>query len=650
MNRRTAGFRLFANCAACCLALAGVAHLYLYDASENAVARSMRHDVSWVGVNGRVEAAHLEKYIARHMALATGLDRAAALLLCGIQRSRMDTSGSGAFKRFIEASPSRQARFEALSKTVDSLAADMAQLAEPDAQRRALQTLAEAAPTLDRIGAEADSETVAEAAVIRDEIHDKQRLEQGLVNALLLCGLAFLAVLVLQYRSLRAAHQDTARHAEQLSFLASHDALTKLPSRGVFASALKTALASQRDGETVAVAAIGLDGFKAINDTLGHSAGDALLVAVSDRLVAALAQSDPRNLACRVGGDEFLVLLWTSANSEQTLEATVCLAEAFAHPFETAHGTLIIGGSIGLDIAIPGCSEDLVRNAALALTEAKTQGKGLVLRFDPRLRAVQQRRRRIEADVEEGLAKGHIAPHYQPQLDLVSGRPVGVEALARWHHPELGPISPAEFIPIAESSGSVTRIGRLILEAACRDAVALPEHIRVSVNLSVIQILKDDVVGAVQQALRKTGLAPARLTLEVTESAMMTDPDRVRDVLDQLKAVGVSISLDDFGTGYSSLAYLTRFDWDEIKIDRSFIARAANDPINLMIIRLTRVLARKMNAKVAVEGVETLEQRDLVRSIGCDTAQGYLFSPPLPLAELMPLLGRSVPTPRSRTT
>jgi EAL domain-containing protein (putative c-di-GMP-specific phosphodiesterase class I) len=204
----------------------------------------------------------------------------------------------------------------------------------------------------------------------------------------------------------------------------------------------------------------------------------------------------------------------------------------------------------------------------------------------------------------------------------------------------LGWVSPAEFIPVAEGSGAIVRIGRLMLETACRDAATIPDDVGIAVNLSVVQILKDDIVDTVKTVLAGTGLAPGRLTLEITESVMMTDPDKVIDALNQLKMLGVCISLDDFGTGYSALAYLTQFRWDELKIDRSFIGRAWSDPINLTIIKAVKMLAQQMNAKLTIEGVEKLEQCNLLREIGCDMVQGYLFGPPVPLSELQPALLR----------
>ena len=632
------GFRAFAMSAMCCLTIVGVAHLNLHDASEDAVSRSMRFDIAWMGVNGRLEAAHLEKHVARYVALGEQQDADAARLFYDILRGRMDFWGTGGFGGFIALSPKRQGRYEALRGRIDGLADDIDRLDQPGARQRVLQVLMEVAPVIDRIGSEAHTTSVAEAAAIRDELHHKQRQQRGLIIALLLAGATFLIFMALQNRSLRAAHLATSRHAEKLSFLARHDALTKLPNRNAFDTALGIALASRQANERIAVVAMDLDGFKAINDTIGHAAGDALLVAVSERLTRTATQLDHRNIVCRMGGDEFLVLVWLANEPEQAVVVGRRFVDLFEAPFETASGTMLIGSSAGVDISDAAAGDDVILNADLALTQAKARGKGIALAFDRKMGTDQQRRLRIETDLNAALQMGQIVPYYQPQFNLASGRVVGIEALARWHHPELGPISPGEFIPIAEGSGVVTKLGRRILEVACRDATGLPDNIGVSVNLSVIQILKDDIVTAVQEVLAMSGLAPERLTLEITESVMITDPDTVLEVLSRLKSIGVSISLDDFGTGYSALAYLTRFAWDELKIDRSFIESASTNTINFTIIRAVRMLARKMSARVTVEGVETHEQCDLLRTIGCDTVQGYLFGRPLPRDELLPLL------------
>jgi diguanylate cyclase (GGDEF)-like protein len=636
--RRGNGFSLFAICATFCLAIVGVVHLHLFDASDDAVARSMRYDVSWIGANGRIEAAHLEKHVARFAALGEPADADAARLYYEILLGRMKVWDAGGYRQFIDLSPTRRDQFDAVRERTAALASDMARLDDPAAQRAILGALAEIAPLIDQIGAEAHTISVTEAAAIRNELQEKQQAQSMLVLLLLLCGAISLVLMVLQNRSLHAAHLKAEHHAKELSFLAQHDALTKLPNRLAFDAALR-AVSTAEPNERIAVAAIDLDGFKSVNDILGHAAGDALLTGAAELFVNEVSRTDPRNIVCRVGGDEFLALFRITGGQAEALGLAQEILDLLREPIETTYGSLMVGASIG--VAISGedsGDEDLILDADLALREAKAQGKGIVLGFEPRMRVDLQRRLRIEADLDRAIANGDIYPHYQLQFDLGSGRPIGAEALARWCHPELGWISPAEFIPIAESSGAVVRMGRAILETACRDATDFPEDFSLSVNLSVVQLLKDDIVGTVKGVLARTGLEPERLTLEVTESTMMTDLGKMLDVLARLKKCGVSISLDDFGTGYSALSYLTKFEWDELKIDRSFVASLLSNPMNLAIIRTVRALARKMGAKVTVEGIETVEQRRLLTRLGCDAGQGYLFGRPVPAQEIRSVL------------
>lgn len=649
--RRLDWFQLIAVCGALCLAAALVARGYLFDASEDAVSRSMRYDVSWTGANGRMDAAEMEKSVARYAALGLKADADAARLFYQITLSRMDTWGSGWFRKFIESSPKRKADYAILRGRIEGLASDFDQLEHRDAQKRILDRLAEISPIIDRIGAEAHTDSVAEATTIRDDLHHKQRLQWRLITLLLAAGATFLILTLLQNRSLRAANREVARNSEHLAFLARHDFLTKLPNRPAFDVAFRNSALSKRDDEFLAVAAIDLDGFKGINDMLGHAAGDTLLAAVSRRFVEVARQADPRNVVCRAGGDEFLVLM--------VVQHGVCEAEIIANrimaaskdPIETAFGTMIVGSSIGVAVkGGDGEKEDaVIFNADLALTEAKNRGKGMVLVFDQSMHDCQQRRLRIEADLRRAIMECEIVPHYQLQFGLASGRPIGMEALARWHHPELGPIAPSEFIPIAESSGCICDIGRLMLRTASRDTALLPHEIGVSVNLSVVQILKDDVVAAVAEALEESGLHPSRLTLEITESVMMSDLQKVLVVLDRLKTLGVSISLDDFGTGYSALSYLTKFKWDELKIDRSFIDAGLADGMNLAIIRSVRLLAHKIGAKVMVEGVETHDQLEILKRIGCDAVQGFALARPMPADGIPAALLRGVARPHHAT-
>jgi diguanylate cyclase (GGDEF)-like protein len=338
---RNYGFRVFAIGVTCSLALAAIAHLHLFDASEDAAGRSMRYDLAWTGANGRIEFANLQKHVARFSALGAKSDADAVRLFYDILRSRMEIWGSGGFRQFIENSPRRRAEFEALRAKVEILGADIERLGEQNAQRRLLEALSEIAPMIERIGAEAHTTSVAESAVIRDDLRYQQQLQRWLVFALLASGAAVLVFTALQNRSLRAAHIAAARHAEASLFLAQHDALTKLPNRPAFEAAYHAAMQA-KGAERIVIAAIDLDGFKSINDLLGHAAGDAVLVAVSKLLAGEASRANACNVVCRVGGDEFLALLWPSAEPASGMEFARCVLTALERPLETSYGAIMI--------------------------------------------------------------------------------------------------------------------------------------------------------------------------------------------------------------------------------------------------------------------------------------------------------------------
>ncbi|MBX2805134.1 MAG: bifunctional diguanylate cyclase/phosphodiesterase [Hyphomicrobiales bacterium] len=631
-------FRVIAISVVSCLTLAAISHHYLFNATENVVGRSMRHDIAWTGTNGRLEAAHFEKYVARFGALGTTKDAEAAQLYYQILRSRLSTWNSGVFRKFIESSPERLELLNTVTARVENLETDIARIEMPDARKRVLDALSEISPVIEQIGAETFINSMQQSSAVRDDLRYHQELYYWLFIALMLSGVIAIVFTAYQNRSLRLAHLAEAKQADKLFFLARHDSLTKLPNRSAFEAAYTSALERKTGDDQIVIAAIDLDGFKSVNDLLGHAAGDAVLIAVSKLLTAETLNQDSRNVVCRIGGDEFLALLWMPSNAPMSMEFANRILKTLSRPLETRFGEIMIGASIGMATSEDNAVDDLIVSADLALTRAKVAGKGVALSFQPDMLVDLKRRLRLEADLGLAVAADQIKPYYQPKVDPSTLQLTGLEALARWRHPELGWISPAEFVPIAEGSGAIFKIGKMMLDAACRDAISIPSDISISVNLSVLQILNDDIVDVVKQVLSSHRVPASRLTLEITESVMMTDTEKVLDVLTNLKKLGVRISLDDFGTGYSALSYLARFNWDELKIDRSFIQGALCDPMNLTIIRTVKILAQEIDAKLTIEGVETHEQHELLRGIGCDTAQGYLFGPPVPLADLEPLL------------
>ena len=438
-----------------------------------------------------------------------------------------------------------------------------------------------------------------------------------------------------------AIHEDVTerRKAEQrIAHMAHHDALTDLPNRVHFREEMAEALSNVADGEKVAVLYIDLDHFKDVNDTFGHPIGDVLLRQVSERLRGCVRPSDA---VARLGGDEFAVIQ-TAAN--QPVSATAManrIIKELAVPFDLDGHQAIIGASIGISVA-PDDGDDadgLLKKADMALYRAKEDGRGIYSFFEPEMDARMQRRRVLELDLRRALALNQFEVHYQPLLNLENNEISGFEALVRWRHPERGMVQPNDFIPLAEETGLIGPIGNWVLNQACGDAIKWPEHVKIAVNLSPVQFNKTLVLDVIS-ALSKSGLAPNRLELEITETVLMQDTDSTIAMLNQLRDLGVRIAMDDFGTGYSSLGYLRKFPFDKIKIDRSFINDMDEKADSIAIVRAVTGLGATLGISTTAEGVETVEQLRRLRLEGCTEAQGFLISKPRPASELADLLSQ----------
>ena len=420
--------------------------------------------------------------------------------------------------------------------------------------------------------------------------------------------------------------------AERIAHLAFHDALTGLPNRAVFADHLaRTVARAGESADPVAVLCVDLDGFKSVNDIYGHPAGDALLVAAAQRLRAAVRGHE---LVARLGGDEFAVV---QSGGDQPGHAGLLagrIVEALAEPFAIGPDTVRISASVGValfpaDAADP---ETLVKNADMALYRAKAEGRGTARFYEAAMDEALRQRRQLEADLRQAIGRGELCVHYQPLADLGSGSILGFEALLRWDHPQHGAIGPSTFIPLAEESGFILRLGEWVLREACTEAARWTPALRLSVNLSPVQFTEGDLAAEVEAILAETGLAPTRLELEVTEGLLIKDADKAIVILERLKALGVQISMDDFGTGYSSLSYFRMFPFDKVKIDQSFIRDMIGNPQARAIIRSVIGLGQGLGMPVVAEGVETAEQLEALRAEGCDQVQGYLISRPGPIA------------------
>ncbi|MBA2934102.1 EAL domain-containing protein [Sphingomonas sp. CGMCC 1.13654] len=422
----------------------------------------------------------------------------------------------------------------------------------------------------------------------------------------------------------------------RIAHLAFHDTLTGLPNRVLFRQQLDAALGrAVRLGEQVAVLCLDLDGFKIVNDSFGHPTGDALLRVVGE-IVSARATD---GIVARLSGDEFAIVL-PRFEGDRPRALAQSIIDAFREPVMVSGHSILTGCSIGIAVA-PGDGDDpsgLLKNADLALYRAKQDGRGVFRFFEPGLDAAARRRRQIELDLREALHKGQFRLDYQPIFDLKADRICGFEALMRWDHPTRGLVSPVEFIPVAEESGLIVAMGEWALHEACREAQRWPEDMRIAVNVSAIQFRNSGFANIVVQALSRSGLDPRRLEIEITESVFLEGSGPTLDLLHRLRALGIRIALDDFGTGYSSLSYLRSFPFDKIKIDRSFVAPIAGDASAAAIVRAIVDLAGAFHMETTAEGVEDPEQLAALRSQGCSSIQGYLFSRPLTVEGVRKLL------------
>ncbi|MDR3475575.1 MAG: EAL domain-containing protein [Devosia sp.] len=440
-----------------------------------------------------------------------------------------------------------------------------------------------------------------------------------------------------------STHEDVTEQRQteaRIRHMARHDGLTDLPNRAQFLEEMDAIETQLTRGEQVAVLWIDLDHFKAINDTLGHAIGDALLKQVAARLWATTRDTD---VLARLGGDQFALLLKPIEGPKEAALVADRVVKAIATPFAISGHQIVVSASVGIAMA-PGdgmTTDALMKNADLATYRAKSDGRSTYHFFEPGMDATLQRRRVIEAGLRTALQSGQLRLAFQPLVGLAENRITCFEALLRWEHPQRGMISPVEFIPVAEDTGLIVQIGEWALREACRMAVHWPGQVRVAVNMSPVQFRNPRLFELVQAALGEAGLTPSRLELEITESLLLADSEQVLETLHRLRDLGVRIALDDFGTGYSSLSYLRSFPFDKIKIDRSFMRDLSRKGDSLAIIKAIIGLGHSLGMSLTAEGVETEEQLNAVREQGCNEVQGFLFSPPIASSAVQVLLDRS---------
>jgi diguanylate cyclase (GGDEF)-like protein/PAS domain S-box-containing protein len=431
---------------------------------------------------------------------------------------------------------------------------------------------------------------------------------------------------------------DRRRADERIAHLAHYDPLTDLPNRVLFRDQIERELQRTSRGEQFALLYIDIDEFKGINDSLGHHVGDELLKAVAARIRSCIRETD---LIARLGGDEFAVIQTDVGSTADVVEFVTRIHDAIRQPYLCLDHQLSTDASIGIALAPQDGTDldQLIKNADLAMYGAKANGRRTYRFFEPAMDASAKARLTMEQDLRQALVDGGFEIHYQPVVDLGRDEVTGCEALLRWRHPERGMISPAEFIPVAEDTGLINELGEWVLRTACAEAAAWPDHVRLAVNVSPVQLKCQTMALKIAGALAASGLSASRLELEITEAVLIRDDETALAILHELRAIGVRIALDDFGTGYSSLSYLKRFPFDKIKIDRCFVSDIAEIDGSSAIVQAVVNIAASRNMTTTAEGVETSEQKEILRALGCTEMQGYLFSAAKPGVEVRKLFG-----------
>jgi diguanylate cyclase (GGDEF)-like protein/PAS domain S-box-containing protein len=431
---------------------------------------------------------------------------------------------------------------------------------------------------------------------------------------------------------------DDKRHEQRIAHMVHHDALTDLPNRSAFNECISaTVELATKSKESFAVLCLDLDRFKNVNDVYGHAVGDSLLKQVAHMLGSVCEGA----FLSRVGSDEFALITPTGSQPQtaEVLAARICAA--FDDDIEAEGNTMPVGLTIGISV-FPQDGEDavtLVTNAEAALSRAKSEARGSIRFFEMSMDKELREKRALQQDLRNAIAREELVLHYQPQA-RIDGTITGFEALARWHHPRFGMVAPSTFIPLAEETGTIVPLGEWILRSACREAASWPRPLRIAINLSPVQFQRGDLAKLIHEILLETGLAPARLELEITEGVLISDFAGVVATLRRLKNLGVRIAMDDFGTGYSSLSYLQSFPFDKIKIDQAFVANLSHSQQAVTIIRAVIALGRGLNLPVVAEGVETEEQLKFLASEHCNEIQGYFVGRPKPIADYADMVGR----------
>ncbi len=632
----------------CCFVLATGYIAYVIAVRQATLQKFARYNDSWSISQTVAEYMTLESRLAAYALGAKNVDYDEARLRLDIVLGRMDMLQQGTLRPFIDKDPERHALVAHVHDILNMLDERLESM-KPDEIRDALDQLVPYDKKMTALASEFMESDIRLIDAAQAELQRLYMIYTALAAGLILGGVA-LVIMLLRHNDLlnkahnrmqwltddlRAASSELQAQNNQLEHAAFHDALTGLPNRILFRQNLEKRLAmAGKKGPAAAILLLDLDGFKDVNDTLGHDVGDALLQAVAARLSTLIGRDD---LICRLGGDEFAVL---SGGVEESaaLELANRIMQEINQPYRLDGSEIKIGTCVGVAISRDGSTADeLFKQADLALYEAKALGAGRCAVFQSQMEVKWKEKKSLEADLQNALQNGEMELYYQPQADMDTRKICGYEALLRWAHPTRGMVSPADFIPVAEKTGLIHSIGDWVLRTACLEAARWRDGYRIAVNLSPMQFRSRTLIQNIIGALDAAGLDPSRLELEITESVLMDRSETTLATLRAMKHVGVHIAMDDFGTGYSSLGSLRNLPFDKIKIDQSFIQDITTRPEALSIVEFVIGIGRSLGMTTLAEGVETEEQYECLRRLGCDQAQGYLLGRPMPVERLVGL-------------
>ncbi len=606
--------------------------------------RVAQHNDTWAISQTVQEFMRLEATLALYNADTYDVTLDDVRLRLDIMISRMLTMREGTIKLFMGEMPTRERTMNTLFAVVTDLDTSLNGSETPDLAPilARMHELERPLTTLSAQSVQLSWARVEKNLVALERIH---RISGIVVTILIMCWCGLLLILQNHNRLLKLAHkrgkilnnslneagEELRNKNRSLHYAAHHDSLTALPNRVLFWGELETAL--QTPDCSVSLLLLDLDEFKTINDTMGHDFGDVLLHQVSERM----RRFDVKpQMFCRLGGDEFACLL-LGKTAEDSQAYAHDLAIDIAAPYQLSDRRVEIGCSIGLvNVPTPSVddAQELFKRADIALYRAKASRSDRICVFEPFMQGEFDDRTLLESDLRKAIGQGEIEVAYQVQVCVRTDELRGIEALARWNHPTRGHISPNIFIPIAEDIGLIRELGQHILTKACAEAVTWATPLKIAVNLSTMQMQSPEFISVVSEAIRVTGLKPNRLELEVTESMLLDKREDIVIALNDLRRFGITIALDDFGTGYSSLAVLRDIPFDTIKLDKSFIRDIGHDKEAEALVKLVIDLGQTMNKFIIIEGVETVEQKEIIRKLGGHIAQGYLFGHPVPATEL----------------